>query len=335
MPVDPPIQGMLAMLAAMKRPSLAAGTPEEARRGFRMLTVDLRPAESILPVRATEDLEVTGTAGPLPARIYRPEADGELATIVFFHGGGFVIGDLDTHDNQCRALCREAGAVVLSVAYRLAPEHPFPAAPEDCFAATRWAAEHVDRLGGDAGRIAVAGDSAGGNLAAVVALMARDARGPALAAQLLIYPGTDFAGGYPSETENAEGFFLTREDMEWFRDQYLAGADPSDPRLSPLAAPDLSGLPPAVVTTAEFDPLRDQGDAYARALEEAGVPVVKRAYAGLIHGFFDLGALSPAAAEATHELCADLRALLERSVPDRDDQGELAGLHQQPAVGRP
>ena len=195
---------------------------------------------------------------------------------MFFHGGGYVIGDVDTHDNQCRMLCREAEAVVLSVGYRLAPEHPFPAAPEDCFAATRWAAEHVDRLGGDAGRIAVAGDSAGGNLAAVVALMARDAGGPALAAQLLIYPGTDFAGGYPSETENAEGFFLTRADMEWFREQYLAGADPSDPRLSPIAAPDLSGLPPAVVATAEFDPLRDQGDAYARALEEAGVPVIAR-----------------------------------------------------------
>ncbi len=179
MPVDPPIQGMLAMLAAMQRPALAAGTPEEARRAFRMLTVDLRPAETIVPVAATEDLEVPGAAGPLPARIYRPEAEGEVPTIVFFHGGGFVIGDVDTHDNQCRALCREAEAVVLSVGYRLAPEHPFPAAPEDCLAATRWAAEHVAELGGDAGRIAVAGDSAGGNLAAVVALMARDAGGPA------------------------------------------------------------------------------------------------------------------------------------------------------------
>jgi acetyl esterase len=325
-PVDPPIQGMLSMLAAMQRPSLAAGTPEVARRAFRMLTVDLRPAGTIVPVAAVEDLEVPGAAGPLPARLYRPEAEGELATIVFFHGGGFVIGDIDTHDNQCRALCREAEAVVLSVGYRLAPEHPFPAAPDDCFAATRWACEHVADLGGDAGRVAVAGDSAGGNLAAVVAQMivgahraepgasagTRDAGGRPLAAQLLLYPGTDFEGGYPSESENAEGFFLTRADMEWFRSQYLAGADPSDPRLSPLRAPDLSGLPPAVVVTAEFDPLRDQGDAYARALDEAGVHVVTRSYGGLIHGFFDLGALSPAAAEAAREVCADLRGLLKR-----------------------
>ncbi len=317
MPVDPPIQGMLAMLEAMQRPSLGSGTPEEARRGFRMLTVDLRPAHTVVPVASTEDIEVPGAAGPLPARIYRPEAEGELPTIVFFHGGGFVIGDVDTHDNQCRVLCREAEAVVLSVGYRLAPEHPFPAAPEDCFAATRWAAEHVAELGGDAGRIAVAGDSAGGNLAAVTALMARDAGGPALAAQLLIYPGTDFEGGYPSETENAEGFFLTRADMEWFREQYLAGADPTDPLLSPVHCPDLAGLPPAVVITAEFDPLRDQGDAYARALEEAGVHVIARSYGGLIHGFFDLGALSPAAAEATDEVCADVRGLLARVGEER------------------
>ena len=278
-----------------------------------MITVDLRPAETIVPVGAPR----RSSRCRAPRARCRPASTARtpratLPTIVFFHGGGFVLGDLDTHDNQCRALCREAEAVVLSVDYRLAPEHPFPAAPEDCFAATRWAAEHVDELGGDAGRIAVAGDSAGGNLAAVTALMARDAGGPALAAQLLIYPGTDFVGGYPSETENAEGFFLTRADMEWFREQYVAGADPTDPRLSPVHAPDLAGLPPAVVVTAEFDPLRDQGDAYARALEEAGVHVIKRSYGGLIHGFFDLGALSPACAEAAHEVCADLRGLLHR-----------------------
>jgi acetyl esterase len=344
MPVDPPIQGMLSMLASMNRPPMSAGTPEAARSAFRMLTVDFRPAGAIVPVAATEDLEVPCAAGALPARMYRPDAEGQLPTIVFFHGGGFVLGDVDTHDNQCRALCREAEAVVLSVGYRLAPEHPFPAAPEDCFAATRWAAEHVDELGGDAARIAVAGDSAGGNLAAVTALMARDAGGPPLAAQLLIYPGTDFVGGYPSETENGEGYFLTRDDMEWFREQYLAGADPTDPRLSPVHHADLAGLPPAVVITAEFDPLRDQGDAYARALEEAGVLVIARSYGGLIHGFFDLGALSPACAEAVREVCADLRGLLrdeERSptadrastaampsVPHRHDQRELPRLHQ-------
>ena len=254
-----------------------------------------------------------GATGSLRARIYRPDADGELPTIVFFHGGGFVIGDLDTHDNQCRTLCHDAGAVVLSVDYRLAPEAPFPAAVEDCFAATRWAAEHVAELGGDAQRIAVAGDSAGGNLAAVVAQMAARRGRPRAGG-----PAPHLSGHglrrceYPSETENGEGYFLTRADMAWFAGHYVAGEDPANPRLSPLRAPDLSGLPPAVVATAEYDPLRDQGDAYADALEQAGVPVVKRRYDGLIHGFFDLSALSPAAAAAVHEIGADLRGLLER-----------------------
>jgi acetyl esterase len=303
---------MLSMLEAMQRQSLVSGTPEQARRAFRMLTVDLRPAHTIVAVAEVRDVEVEGAAGRLAGRVYRPEAQGALPTIVFFHGGGFVIGDLDTHDNQCRMLCREAEAVVISVDYRLAPEAPFPAGVEDCLAATRWAAEHVAELGGDGDRIAVAGDSAGGNLAAVVAQLARDSGGPALAAQLLLYPGTDFVGGYPSETENAEGYFLTREDMEWFEGHYTRDADHRDPRLSPIHAGDLSGLPPAVLVTAEFDPLRDQGEAYGRALEAAGVPVVLRRYDGLIHGFFDLGALSPAAAEAVREICADLRGLLGR-----------------------
>jgi acetyl esterase len=304
---------MLSLLEAMNRPTLDMGTPEEARRAFRMLTVDLRPADTLVAVAAVEDTEVSGATGALRARVYRPGAAGELPTIVFFHGGGFVLGDLDTHDNQCRALCRGAGAVVLSVEYRLAPEAPFPAAVEDCFAATRWAAEHVAELGGDAERIAVAGDSAGGNLAAVVAQIARDEGGPALAAQLLVYPGTDFTTEYPSEAENGEGYFLTRADMAWFAGHYATGEDPENPRLSPLRAASLSGLPPAVVATAEYDPLRDQGAAYADALEQAGVPVVKRGYEGLIHGFFDLSALSPACAAAVSQLAADLGGLLERS----------------------
>jgi acetyl esterase len=313
MPVDTSIQALLSMLESMQRPPLASGTPEEARAAFRMLTVDLRPPTAALRVGATEDLEVDGAAGSLPARVYRPEgAAGELPTILFLHGGGFVIGDVDTHDNQCRLLCRETEAVVLSVGYRLAPEHPFPAAVEDSIAALRWTLAHVAELGGDAGRVAVAGDSAGGNLAAVSARLARD-EGLALAAQLLIYPGTDFAGGYPSEAENAEGFFLTAADVAWFAEKYAGDADVTDPRLSPLRAEDLSGLAPAIVVTAEFDPLRDQGEAYAEALEAAGVSVIRRRYGGLIHGFFDLGALSPAAAAATHEICADLRGLLQRS----------------------
>jgi acetyl esterase len=309
MPVDPPIQRMLELLASMQPRSLAAGSPDQARRAFRTLTVDSRSPRSIVPVAAVEELELSGPACPLRARVYRPGAAPPLATIVFIHGGGWVIGDVETHDNQCRTLCGETGSVVLSTEYRLAPEAPFPAGLEDALAVTRWAAENVAALGGDPDRIAIAGDSAGGNLAAVVAQELRDT-GPKLAAQLLIYPGTDFVTRYPSEEENADGYFLTREDMRWFASHYLADADPSDPRLSPLRAADLSGLPPAVVATAEFDPLRDQGDAYADALEAAGVPVVKRSYPGLIHGFFDLAALSPACGSAVRELCADFRGLL-------------------------
>ena len=314
MPVDPGVRQLLDLLEAMQRPTLASGTPQDGRRSFRALTVDFERPGGKPPVGAVEDVELPGPAGPLPARVYRPEAAaGALPTIVYFHGGGWVIGDLDTHDDQCRRICSATNAVVLSVGYRLAPEHPFPAAPDDCLAATRWAAEHVAELGGDAGRIAVAGDSAGGNLAAVVAQAARDAGGPPLAAQLLIYPGVDFSGsGYPSRDENATGYFLTREDMEWFAGHYVAEPHRTDPRASPILADDLSGLPPAVVVTAEFDPLRDEGEAYADALERAGVTVVRRRYGGLIHGFFDLCALSPAAAGAVAEVCADLRGLLAR-----------------------
>jgi acetyl esterase len=310
-PVDPAIQGMLSLLASMNGRTLAEGTPEEGRAMFRMLTTGGRSPERLVPVRATEDLAVPGAGGELPARVYRPDEEGPVPTIVFFHGGGFVIGDVETHDNQCRTVCRAVGAVVLSVAYRLAPEAPFPAAVEDCLAAVRWAADHVGELGGDPERLVVAGDSAGGNLSAVVAQVARDEGGPRLAAQLLVYPGTDFAGEHPSRAENAEGYFLTASDIEWFGRHYVgAHEDLADPRLSPLRAADLSGLPPAVVVTAEFDPLRDEGEAYARALEAAGVPVVLRRYDGMIHGFFDLGALSPAAQAAIEESCGELRRLL-------------------------
>jgi acetyl esterase len=300
------------MLEAIQRPSLAAGTHEEARAAFRMLTVDMRPPDAVVPVRETEDIEVPGATGALPARVYRPDDEGPVPTIVFLHGGGFVIGDIETHDNQCRMVCREVGAVVVSVAYRLAPEAPFPAPVEDCVAATRWVAEHIAEFGGDPDRLAIAGDSAGGNLAAVVAQVARDEGGPQLAAQLLVYPSTDFAGDYASRTENAEGYFLTLADMEWFATHYIGeGSDLTDRRLSPLLAEDLAGLPPAVIVTAEYDPLRDEGEAYAQALERAGVPVTLRRYDGLIHGFFDLGALSPAAADAVRDTCAELRRLLD------------------------
>jgi acetyl esterase len=304
---------LLEILAAMGRPSLASGEPEEAREGFRQITTMARQPEHVVPVASVRDLEVDGAEGALPARHYVPEDPAPRPTVVFVHGGGYVMGDLDTHDNQCRWICREVGADVLSVAYRLAPEHPWPAAGEDCFAATRWAAAHVAELGGNPERLAVAGDSAGGNLAAVTAIRCRDEGGPKLAAQLLIYPGTDFAGGdaeYPSRVQNAEGYFLTRADMAWFDRHYTGPAeDRADPRLSPIHATH-EGLPPAVVATAEFDPLRDEGESYAYMLGTSSVDVTPLRFDGMIHGFFDLAALSPAAERAIRTTLTAFRELL-------------------------
>ena len=315
MPLDPVLASVLEMMAANGAPSLASGTPERARAGFRAMTVDLRDPATLAQVGSVEDGSVPGPAGAVPVRTYRPEGDAPHPTIVFFHGGGFVIGDLDTHDDHARLLSRDVDAVVVSVDYRLAPETPFPGGYDDCLAAYRWVVEHVADLGGDVHRIAVAGDSAGGNLAAAVALAARDAGLP-LRAQLLLYPAVDFVQGdtHASRVQNAEGYLLTAEDMRWFGDHYLADvAHAEDPRASVLKAPDLSGVAPAVVATAEYDPLRDEGDAYAAALEAAGVPVVHRRYDGLIHGFFGLGPISPACASAVSELCADLAGLLRPS----------------------
>jgi len=310
--LDPALRPVLEAMNANGMGSLAGGTVEDARAKFRMLTVDARQPQHIVPVGSVEDLDVDGADGPLPARVYRPEAEGLLPTIVYFHGGGFVIGDIDTHDNQCRLLCRDVEAVVLSIGYRLVPESSWEDGAADCEAATRWAAANLDRLGGGAGALAVAGDSAGAHRAAVVAQSLRAAGGPPLAAQLLTYPVVDIGrdGEYPSTEENAEGYFLTRADMEWFESMFAAGADPESPRSSPIRG-NLAGLPPAVVVTAGLDPLRDQGDAYARALADAGVPVVHRRYDGLIHGFFGLGLVSPGCQAAIDETTAALRGLLQ------------------------
>jgi acetyl esterase len=316
---------------------MSRGTPEEGRAGFRRLAMASAAFAPQVEIASVEDLEVDGAVGPLPARLYRPPRDSltsrpggtssegtgreaedplgviSVPTLVFFHGGGFVIGDIESYDSQCRLLCRDGGVAVLSVEYRLAPEDPFPAAPEDAVAATRWALENADRLGGDPGRVAVGGDSAGGNLAANASLALRDHE-PAPAAQLLIYPVTDFDSERPSHAENGEGLFLTLDDMEWFRSLYVGDADVRDPRVSPLLAEDLSGLPPAIVITAEFDPLRDDGEAYAEALEAAGVPVVRRRFDSLIHGFFAMGTASSAASDAIEEVCAELRKALNQPI---------------------
>jgi acetyl esterase len=220
-------------------------------------------------------------------RIYASDRRGVRPALIYFHGGGFVLGNLDTHDPICRSLAKESGAVVIAVDYRLAPEHKFPAAVEDAHTATLWIAANAEQLGIDARRICISGDSAGGNLATVVARRCRDAGGPVLASQVLIYPVMDLSsfetGSY---RELAEGYFLGRAEMQWFAGHYLASAsDGRHPEASPLLAPDLSGLPPALVITAEFDPLRDEGEAYARRLEQAGVPVTLSRYPGTIHGF--------------------------------------------------
>lgn len=310
MPLDPHIRSALNVLASLERPPISAGTPQSARESFHRLTVRWRPPETLTPVGSVEESAVEGAAGPLRARIYRPDAAGAsapptLPTVVFFHGGGFVIGDVETHDKQARTICSGTGAVVVSVDYRLAPEAPFPAAVDDTWAAARSVAGSIDRYGGDAGRLGVAGDSAGANLAAVVALLARDAGGPRLAGQLLIYPVTDGQARFPSATENAEGYFLTLDEMVWFHDHYLGDRAElvDDWRYAPLAAPDKRGLAPAVIVVAEYDPLRDEGLAYADALSEAGVPVEVRRYETLTHGFFDM-AFFPAAAAAMEETCA-------------------------------
>jgi len=236
------------------------------------------------PVGSTVDGTIPGPDGDLPVRVYRPDAPGPYPTLVFFHGGGFVFGSRDTHDLLCRRLTRETGAVVLSVAYRLAPEHPFPAAVADAFAATRWAANHPDRLAGD-GTLAVVGDSAGGTLAAVVALMARDRGDPDLDYQILLYPGIGIDEEQDSVREN-DGIVLAAEDLTWFQECYYGDEiHRRNPYGDPIAACDRGGVAPATVVTAGFDPLRDGGVAYAEALDSDGVAVTHRHYPGMIHGF--------------------------------------------------
>jgi acetyl esterase len=301
--VDPQIAAVLERVNAAR--PISAGTPDEGRAAFRALNELAAQLAPRVEVASVEDV----SDGPVPIRIYRP--DGEpVATLMFIHGGGFVIGDLDTHDAQCRLLCSRVGVTVASIDYRLAPEHPFPAGVEDALAAFQWVVEH------EQGPFAVGGDSAGGNLSTVTARAHREA----LVAQLLIYPATDLANEYPSMEENGEGLLLTRDDMEWFHHHYV-GHDESllaDPRASPLLADDLAGLPPALIYTAEYDPLRDAGDAYAEALSAAGVKVIHRRFEGLVHGFFGLGPLSRAAQTAIEQICDDLRSVLADR-PQADD----------------
>jgi acetyl esterase len=265
-----------------------------------------------IPVGSVRDLEVDGDGGPLHARLYSPVPTGALRPlVVFLHGGGWVVGDLDTHDQPCRLLARYGDVHVLSVDYRLAPEHPFPAPVEDAVAAFAWAVAHAGQLGADRTRVAVAGDSAGGNLAALVSQVTRDTAAVQPVAQLLLYPGADGSVSRPSKSLFAEGFFLTRKQMDWYWDTYRAGAPSTDPLLSPLLNPNLSGLAPAVVTTAAFDPLRDEGEAYAAALRAAGTTVVLRRASGLVHGYFSMTGIHRASLDESLAVVGAFAALLD------------------------
>jgi len=305
MPLDPQVKAFLDQLNALGGPPLNSLSPPEAREAAKMLGSFSGTPEEVAKV---QNRTIPGPAGDVPVRIYTPAGSGPFPALVFFHGGGWVIGDLDTQDGPCRALANGAACVVVSVDYRLAPEHKFPAAPEDTYAATKWVAENAASLKVDATRIAVGGDSAGGNLTAVTALMARDRGGPRLAFQLLIYPVTDGACDSASYRDNADGFLLTNDMMQWFWDLYVrTAADRQSPMASPLRARSVSGLPPALVQTAEFDPLRDEGEAYAARLKSAGVAVQLTRYHGMIHGFFGMASVVDQAKVAIAEAASALR----------------------------
>jgi acetyl esterase len=305
MPVDPQCQQFIDQAAAAGV-DWTAMEPAAARAAQAQAP---RPPVTA-QVAKIDDRTIPGPDGEIPVRIYTPEGEGDFPCLVFYHGGGFVLCDLDSHDGICRTLANGAGCVVVSVDYRLAPEHKYPAAAEDCYAALCWTAENGASTGVDTNRIAIGGDSAGGNLTAVVALMARDRAGPAARFQLLVYPVIDVACDTISYEENGRDYYLSDEMMKWFWDQYLeAGADRKDPYHSPIHADDLSGLPPALVITAEYDPLRDEGEAYAAALRKAGVEATATRCDGMIHGFFSMAEIKagdPVRADA----CAALRAAL-------------------------
>ncbi|MCU1427959.1 MAG: Esterase/lipase [Actinomycetia bacterium] len=286
--LHPQAQTLCDLVNAMGGASASDDQLQEARDGLALLTAGGAGAPQ--PIAYLEDRSVPGLQGDIPVRIYRPSSDDGLPILVWLHGGGWTIGSVDVHDPITRAIANAAACIVVSVDYRLAPEHPFPAGLDDCWAALTWVAEHAGEFGGDPARIAVGGDSAGGNLSAVCALLARDAGGPRLAMQLLVYPATDAASDTESYRTNGEGYLLELKQMRWFYDCYTRnGGDANDWRISPLRVESVEGVAPALVITAEYDPLRDEGEAYARRLSDAGVPVTLTRYDGMIHAFYGLG----------------------------------------------
>jgi acetyl esterase len=305
MPLNPQAKAFLDQAAASGAPPLNAMPIAEARQALNALFIP----EQKEAIHKVEDRKISGPGGhQIPLRIYTPEAKGQLPVLVFFHGGGWVLGDIESHDNVCRELANKAGCIVVSVDYRLAPEHKFPSAPEDCYAATKWVVLNAASFGGDPSRIAVGGDSAGGNLAAAAALMAADRGAPTLTYQLLIYPVTNYAFDTPSYRDNADGYLLTREMMQWFWKQYLSNdEDGKNAYASPLQAREVRRVAPAFVITAEFDPLRDEGEAYGERLKKEGVPVEMKRYDGAIHGFFSFGHIMDQGKQAVADAAARLR----------------------------
>jgi acetyl esterase len=312
MALDPQAKAVIEAAAKSGRPAYHQFAPKEARQLF----LETRPLSTPTPpeIGSVRNLAADGPQGQIPLRVYRPAgvpAAAPLPVYVYFHGGGWVIGDLETHDVICRQLTAESGTSVISVDYRLAPEHKFPAAAEDAWAATRWIVAHAGELGVDASRLAVGGDSAGGNLAAVVALMAREAGAPKVSLQVLIYPVTDLGAETKSYADFADGYMLTRDSMRWFSAHYLnAREDAADWRASPLRAKTLAGLPPALIVTAGFDPLRDEGEAYAARLRDAGVAVDYVCFGGMIHGFAAMGKVLDTALRAVALIGGALRQAL-------------------------
>ncbi len=307
MTLDPQAQTLLTKLASAANPPRYEMTLAEARAlSIATATASNDPPE---PVKGVENRIIEDNGLHIPVRIYTPNAPGPLPMLLYFHGGGWVLSNLDTHDSLCRKITNHAQCIVISVDFRLAPEHKFPAAVEDSFAATCWATEHATELNGDAQRIAVAGDSAGGNLAAVVALMARDQHKPALIYQVLIYPVTGYhTPGTPSYFELGEGYNLTREEMIWFWRSYLRDEqDAQNPYAVPMHAQTLHDLPPAFILTAEYDPLRDEGEAYAAHLRENGIPVTLKRYPGMLHGFVNMSGILDQGKQAIEDIAAALR----------------------------
>jgi len=305
MAVDPQVAFVLDLIVKSGRPAYNTLSPKEARQLFR----ETRPASTPQPpaIGTVRDLSADG----VPVRVYRPAGVPDatrLPALVFFHGGGWVIGDLETHDTLCRQLTAEAGITVVAVDYRLAPEHKFPASADDAWTATKWVAAHAGELGVDAAKLAVGGDSAGGNLAAVVALQARDAGAPKISLQVLLYPVTDVGAETQSYRDLADGYMLTREGMRWFIAHYLGKPqDAEDWRASPIRATSFAGVAPALVITAGYDPLRDEGDAYAQKLRAAGVNVDHVSFGGMVHGFIPMGKLIDTGNRAVTLIAGSLR----------------------------